>query len=117
MSHNLATHHRVGVFYSVEVQEEVQPGEWMRDSKKSTKPLADIVNKFLEEKGVVALSISPPTINLVSKSPDNKIMTYRCGVSVIYAPAEVVYDQETAPPETNSAAPCLRAETNIDLDS
>jgi hypothetical protein len=89
----MATHNRVGIFHSVEVQEEVLSGEWIRNTEQSTKQLPDIVNDFLSEAKATALFVSPPTIELVGVTADKKVRTYRCSVSVIYRPIEVIDDQ------------------------
>lgn len=91
----LQSHNRVGIFHSIEVQEEALAGEWVRDAKRSTQPLAELVNEFLEKNKATVLFTSAPQIEMLGMTADKKTRTYRCSLSIIYQPVEVIYDQGT----------------------
>jgi hypothetical protein len=83
-------HHRVAVFHAVEVQVEAVKNQWVRDKTKSTKPLAALINAFLEKNSATVVFISPPAV--VQVASDAKSRTYRCSVSIVYQGKDVVYD-------------------------
>lgn len=91
-----ATYNRVGVFQAFEVQVEAAPNEWVRDKRKSTLPIHELINKFLADNKASVISVSPPDIKLVAASAigdTNKTRTYSCAVSVIYRPQEIVINE------------------------
>lgn len=106
-----STHNRVAIFHSVEYQVEPVKGEWMRDSRRSTKPIADIVNEFLAKTGSSVVAISPPAIELIDTT-DKKTRTYRCSVSIIYQPQEIVHDQTS----TKEQPAAFNPDSGINLD-
>jgi hypothetical protein len=84
---------RIGIFHSVEVQEQLAPGEWLRNDEASTKRLPDMVNDFLVDNECQVLSVSPPSIELVETSGDGTRRSYRASVSIIYDPTEEINDE------------------------
>tara|TARA_R110000851_G_scaffold31822_1_gene85856 strand:+ start:2842 stop:3240 length:399 start_codon:yes stop_codon:yes gene_type:complete len=84
---------RIGIFHSVEVQEQLVPGEWVRNDEASTQRLPDMVNDFLVENECQVLSVSPPSVEHVETSGDGTRRSYRASVSIIYDPTEEINDE------------------------
>lgn len=84
---------RVGIFHSVEIQEQQAPGEWVRNDTESTARLPDMVNDFLIESECRVVFVSPPHVEHVETSGDGTRRSYRASISILYDPMEEVNDE------------------------
>ena len=109
------TARRVGIFHSVEVQEQLQPGEWVRNDEYSTERLPDMINDFLTTHGCQVVFVSPPTVDHVETAKDGTRRSYRTSVSVIYDPMEEVNDETGIQNEITKQAEKLAEELSRGL--
>jgi hypothetical protein len=98
------TTRRVGIFHSVEIQEQLVPGEWVRNDEASTSRLPDMVNDFLEDNDSQIVFVSSPTVVHVETAEDGSRRSYRTSISIIYDPMEEVNDETTIQAEVAAKA-------------
>ena len=108
---------RVGIFHSVEIQEQLAPGEWVRNDESSTKRLPDMVNDFLDENDCQIVFVSPPHVEHVETSGDGSRRSYRASISIIYAPTEDVNDETAIQAEIAKQAEKFAEELSRGLSS